>query len=188
MSATESKRPTLEIRLANSEDASSISEVLLQSFIEYKAEYTPDGFAATTPGVEEVKHRLTEGPVWVALLKGTAVATVSAVARGESLYVRGMAALPSARGHRIGKLLMDSVQDFAAAHECKRLFLSTTPFLSRAIALYERVGFVRTADGPHDLYGTPLFTMEKMLAGSDHLLTPGDRQKRRGQAPFPTAS
>ena len=188
MSATESKRPTLEIRLANSEDASSISEVLLQSFIEYKSEYTADGFAATTPSLEQVKRRLTEGPVWVALLKGTVVATVSAVARGESLYVRGMAALPSARGHRIGKLLMDSVQGFAAAQECRRLFLSTTPFLRRAIALYEGLGFVRTAEGPHDLYGTPLSTMEKRLAGYDHLLSPGDRQKRRAQAPFPTAS
>ena len=164
MSATESTRPTLEIRLATLEDAASISEVLLQSFIEYKSEYTPDGFAATTPTVEQIKNRLTEGPVWVALLDGTLVATVSAVSHGDSLYVRGMAALPSARGHQIGKLLMDTVQDFATARECRRLFLSTTPFLSRAIALYERLGFVRTADGPHDLYGTPLFTMEKVLS------------------------
>jgi len=99
--------------------------------------------------------------VWVALLNGTVVATVSAVSDGESLYVRGMAALPSARGHQIGKLLMDSVQDFAAARACKRLYLSTTPFLSRAIALYERLGFIRTDEGPHDLNGTPLFTMER---------------------------
>lgn len=168
MSDTESKRPTFEIRLATMEDAPSISGVLLQSFIEYESEYTPDGFAATTPTAEQVEHRLTEGPVWVALLEGTVVATVSAVLQGESLYIRGMAALPSARGHRIGKLLMESVQDFASVQECKRLFLSTTPFLSRAIALYERLGFIRTAEGPHDLFGTPLFTMERSLEGSDH--------------------
>ena len=181
MSVTGAKSPLLEIRLANSDDASSISEVLLQSFIEYKSKYTPAGFAATTPTVQEVRHRLTEGPVWVGLLEGMVVATVSAVARGESLYVRGMAALPSARGHRIGQLLMDSVQGFAVAQECKRLFLSTTPFLSRAIALYERLGFIRTAEGPHDLFGTPLFTMEKMLPSSRDELSPGDREKLRGQ-------
>lgn len=164
MSGTESKIQTLEIRLAIMDDAASISRVLFQSFIEYKSEYTPDGFAATTPTVEQIKHRLTEGPGWVAFLEGTVVATVSAVLQGESLYVRGMAALPSARGHGIGKLLMDSVQDFASARGCKRLFLSTTPFLSRAIALYERLGFVRTAESPHDLFGTPLFTMEKVLS------------------------
>src|SRR4030095_2863419 len=125
MSGTESKRPTLEIRLATMEDAASISEVLLQSFIEYKSEYTPDGFAATTPTVEQIKNRLNEGPVWIAFLDESAVATVSAVPQGESLYVRGMAALPSVRGHQIGKLLMDSVQDYAAARACKRLYLST---------------------------------------------------------------
>ena len=161
MSATESKRPTVEIRLATVEDAPLISRVLLESFIEYESQYTPDGFAATTPKVDEVKQRLTEGPVWVALLEGAVVATVSAVPHGDSLYVRGMAALPSARGHQIGKRLMDRVQDFASALGCKRLFLSTTPFLGRAIALYERLGFVRTAEGPHDLFGTPLFTMER---------------------------
>ena len=168
MSGTESRRQTLEIRLATMGDAPSISRVLLQSFIEYKSEYTPDGFAATTPTVEQIKHRLTEGPVWVTLLEGTVVATVSAVLQGESLYVRGMAALPSASGHRIGELLMDTVQNFAAEQECKRLFLSTTPFLSRAIALYERLGFIRNAAGPHDLFGTPLFTMERSLKGPDH--------------------
>ena len=164
MSGIESKGPALEIRLATMEDAASIAEVLLQSFIEYKSEYTTDGFAATTPTVEQIKSRLNEGPVWVALLDGTAVATVSAVPQGKSLYVRGMAALPSARGHGIGKLLMDSVQGFAVARECKRLYLSTTPFLSRAIALYQRLGFIRTAEGPHDLHGTPLFTMERTLS------------------------
>jgi len=76
---------------------------------------------------------------------------------------------------------MDSVQGFAVAQECKRLFLSTTPFLSRAIALYERLGFIRTAEGPHDLFGTPLFTMEKMLPSSRDELSPGDREKLRGQ-------
>ena len=163
MSVTESKSPNPEIRLATMEEVASISEVLLQSFIEYKSEYTPAGFAATTPTAAQIKHRLTEGPVWVALLEETVVATVSAVAKGESVYVRGMAALPAARGHRIGELLMDSVEQFASSQECKRLFLSTTPFLNRAIALYERLGFVRTDEGPHDLHGTPLFTMEKML-------------------------
>jgi len=29
--------------------------------------------------------------------------------------------------------------------------------------LYERFGFQRTEEGPHDLFGTSLFTMEKQL-------------------------
>jgi hypothetical protein len=41
--------------------------------------------------------------------------------------------------------------------------LGTTPFLSRAIRLYENLGFKRSDDGPLDLYGTPLFSMIKSL-------------------------
>lgn len=163
MSSTGQTGSKVEIRLATTEDASSISMVLFQSFMEYKSAYTAKGFAATTPDVEEIKNRLLEGPVWVALLERTIVATVSSVLQGDSLYVRGMAVLPVARGHRIGELLMENAQSFASAQRCKRLFLSTTPFLSSAIALYERLGFARIEDGPHDLYGTPLFTMAKGL-------------------------
>ena len=151
----------IEIRLATADNALSISTVLFQSFIEYKSFYTPEGFAATTPNAKELEKRMTEGPVWVALLDGAIVGTVSAVLQGESLYVRGMAVLPSGRGHRIGELFMDSIQSFASTNKRRRLFLSTTPFLSRAIALYERLGFSRTGAGPHDLSGTPFFTMEK---------------------------
>ncbi|HLN99573.1 MAG TPA: GNAT family N-acetyltransferase [Pyrinomonadaceae bacterium] len=157
------EEPVVRVRLATPEDAATISSVLLQAFAEYKPLYTPAGFDATTPGPEDIHNRMAEGPVWVALVDETAVATVSAVPQSESLYVRGMGVLPAARGYRIGELLMRQVETFAASRKCARLFLSTTPFLHRAIALYERLGFSRTANGPHDLYGTPLFTMEKML-------------------------
>ncbi|MGH9873653.1 MAG: GNAT family N-acetyltransferase [Pyrinomonadaceae bacterium] len=161
MSSKRPKRLSLEIRLATAEDAPSISSVLFQSFIEYKSAYTPEGFAATCPGVEQIKHRLNEGPVWVGLADGAIIATVSAIPQGESLYIRGMAVLPEARGLRIGELLMTDVEKFAHSRGCRRLFLSTPPFLSAAIALYERLGFNRTGAGPHDLHGTPLFTMER---------------------------
>ena len=163
MSSTEPKGAKLELRLATAEDAQPIAWVLLQSFTEYRAAYTPEGFDATCPGVEQIKNRLIEGPVWVASLDGSIVATVAAVLYGESLYIRGMAVLPEARGLRIGEQLMAQIEMFASARGCKRLFLSTTPFLSRAIALYEHLGFKRTSDGPHDLYGTPLFRMERAL-------------------------
>ena len=48
-------------------DASAVAAVLAESFVEYKASYTEAGFAATTPTVDQIRKRMNEGPVWVAL-------------------------------------------------------------------------------------------------------------------------
>jgi GNAT superfamily N-acetyltransferase len=164
----EQGRASVRIRVAVSEDASSIASVLHESFIEYEPLYTQEGFNATTPVTAQVKKRIEEGPVWVALDSDAAiVGTVSVVPKGESLYVRGMAIVPAARGRRIGESLLRQVEDFAAERGFKRLLLSTTPFLERAIQLYEHYGFKRSSGGPDDLFGTPLFTMEKILESPD---------------------
>jgi putative acetyltransferase len=158
-----SSTPSIEIRLAESDDAPAIAFLLAEAFAEYLPLYTPEGYAATAISREEIVRRIEEGPVWVSISGGLIVGTVSVVPKGKSLYVRGMAVLPAARGQRIGKLLLAHVEKFAAFKGVQRLFLSTTPFLDRAIRLYEHFGFHRTSEGPHDLFGTPLFTMEKVI-------------------------
>jgi N-acetylglutamate synthase-like GNAT family acetyltransferase len=158
--------PDTQIRLATSADTPAIHELLHESFIEYRTLYTAEAFAATTPASAQLDERMSEGPIWVAIRDGVLVGTVSVVERGDSLYIRGMAVLPQARGHSVGLALLQHVEAFAFAHGFKRLFLSTTPFLSRAIRLYEHFGFARTDEGPQDLFGTPLFTMEKMLTAA----------------------
>jgi putative acetyltransferase len=161
------KKSDIQIRTAAPADAPSIAALLHESFVEYRASYTERAFAATAPAAEQIQSRMTEGPHWVAVRDGAVVGTVSVVPRGESLYIRGMAVLPSARGHRVGEALLRQVEDFASAHGHRRLYLSTTPFLSRAIRLYEHAGFRRTDEGPHELCGTPLFTMEKETGTSE---------------------
>jgi GNAT superfamily N-acetyltransferase len=153
----------VEVRRAGPEDAPVLAAVLHESFVEFKALYTEGGFAATALGAEQVLARMREGPVWVTLRAGVVMGTVAAVVRDESVYVRGMAVLPAARGSGAGARLLQQVENWAGTERSTRLFLSTTPFLSSAIRLYERFGFRRTDDGLHDLFGTPLFTMEKTL-------------------------
>ncbi|MGA8501621.1 MAG: GNAT family N-acetyltransferase [Candidatus Sulfotelmatobacter sp.] len=153
----------IEIRRASAEDAPAIATVLHESFVEFRALYTDGGFSATTPGPDQVLARMQEGPVWVALCRGTALGTVAAVMKGDSVYIRGMAVHPSARGSGCGARLLQQLEVWACGEGSARLFLSTTPFLDSAIRLYERFGFHRTDEGMHDLFGTPLFTMEKIL-------------------------
>jgi GNAT superfamily N-acetyltransferase len=106
-----------------------------------------------------------EGPVWVAVDSERVVGTVAAVLQsGNACYLRGTAILPEARGGGIGGLLLAAVEDFARRSGSEVLTLSTTPFLDRAIRLYERAGFVREQESLHDLFGTPLFTMSKKLS------------------------
>jgi ribosomal protein S18 acetylase RimI-like enzyme len=157
----------VEIRRAEPEDAAAIARILHDSFVEFRSLYTDGGFAATTPDANGVCTRINEGPVWIALLNGSPIGTVAALLQDDSLYVRGMAVVPAARGSGVAAKLLTEVERFAIHSECRRLFLSTTPFLSAAIHLYEKCGFRRATAGADDLFGTPLFTMEKTIVQRD---------------------
>jgi GNAT superfamily N-acetyltransferase len=154
----------LKVQRAQPEAAASISSVLRFAFTDYERFYTKEGFAATTPDVPTVLARMREGPVWVATAQTRIIGTAAAVGKENGVYIRGMAVLPDARGMGAGKLLLQEVQNFALEAGADRLFLSTTPFLDRAIRLYSELGFHRTHEGPYELFGTPLLTMEKRLA------------------------
>jgi diaminohydroxyphosphoribosylaminopyrimidine deaminase / 5-amino-6-(5-phosphoribosylamino)uracil reductase len=151
------------LRPAAPADAPALAQLLYDAFDEFRDLYTPAGFAATVPHPEQIRERMGEGPVWVALDAGVIVGTVSVRPAPEGLYIRGLAVHPAARARGLAGLLMSRVEEYATAERFGRLFLSTTPFLASAIRLYERLGFRRVADGPHDLMGTPLVTMEKVI-------------------------
>jgi GNAT superfamily N-acetyltransferase len=151
------------IRTAIPDDAPAIASTLHKAFMEFEPLYTPEAFAATISSPGRIRIRLNEGPIWLALQGAEAVGTASAAPQGDALYVRGMAVDPAARGSGIGRELMKRIEEYAIERGFKRLYLSTTPFLIGAIRLYEKCGFVRSEDGPDDLFGTPLFTMEKKL-------------------------
>jgi putative acetyltransferase len=153
----------MQVRRATEKDAPCVASILRLAFAEYEPLYTEQGYAATTPGAAEIVARMGEGAAWVAVHKDQIVGTGSVVPKPQGIYLRGMAVIPSARGLGIGRGLLDEIQRFAIAQGRARLFLSTTPFLNRAIRLYEAFGFRRMKDGTHDLFGTPLFTMEKTV-------------------------
>ena len=153
----------LEIRRARPEDAPEIAAVLRQAFVEFKPLYTEPGFAATALQPDQIIARMAEGPVWIALQETIVLGTVAAVKKDSSVYIRGMGVLPAARGSGTGSRLLQQAEDWARREGIFTLFLSTTPFLHSAIHLYERSGFRRSERGSHDLFGTPLFTMEKII-------------------------
>lgn len=168
----------LTVRAAIPEDAGAIASILQEAFAEFRPLYTHRGFAATVVSADEVIARMSEGPVWVALWQNSICGTVAAVSRRDALYIRGMAVLPRARGKGVGEELLKEAEIYAAGQGLKKLLLTTTPFLRSAIRLYERCGFQKTASGPADLFGTPLFTMEKGWYCAKSRLNTGGSQGR----------
>ncbi len=160
---SERMEAAVQVRRARAEDAETIAAVLFASFVEFRPLYTDGGFAATALPAEQVHARLREGPVWVAERDGIVIGTVAAVKKGDSAYIRGMAVTPEARGSGAGEKLLQQAERWAGEEGFGRVFLSTTPFLHGAIRLYERNHYRRVASGEHDLFGTPLFEMEKVL-------------------------
>jgi GNAT superfamily N-acetyltransferase len=149
------------IARATRQDIPEIALLLANAFASFESQYTPEAFTTTIVGVAEFHARWDQGSVWLARREGMLLGTVSAVPGQAELYIRSMAVAPEARGLGIGARLLNAVEAYAQAHALPRLYLSTTPFLSAAIRLYTAAGFQRIPDGPHDLHGTPLFSMEK---------------------------
>src|SRR5207248_8798827 len=152
---------SVSVRRATEADVAEVARVLRESFAEFERLYTRGGDAATTPDAERLRERWSEGPVWVAEGDGAIVGSVAAVAKDGGVYVRSMAVSPASRGRGAARDLMRQLELFAVGERATRLFLSTTPFLFDAIRLYESLGYRRTGGPPHELAGTPLFTMEK---------------------------
>jgi GNAT superfamily N-acetyltransferase len=154
---------TLLIRYASESDWREVEKVLGISFEEYRSLYTADAFNHTVMDEQLYLQRLNEGPFWVGTVNDTVIATLSASVTESGLYIRSMAVLPDNQKRGLALALLEVAEKFAHSRSQPRMYLSTTPFLKRAISLYERFGFLKTSEGPSDLFGTPLFTMEKIL-------------------------
>lgn len=153
----------IAISRAAAEDAGRVATILARAFARYEPLYTPAAFRATTPAAGEIAARLTDGPTWIAEVGDMSAGTLSALRKGASLYLRRLAVVPAAQRRGIARKLLTTAEQFARNEGCTRLVLSTTPFLGRAIALYESCGFRQICEGPHDLFGTALLTMAKEL-------------------------
>jgi putative acetyltransferase len=85
------------------------------------------------------------GAFWVAIDGGGAIAGTCGLFPVEpgTFELRKMYLRPDARGHGLGKRLLDVSTAWAREHGGSRMVLDTTEQMTRAIEFYESQGFVR---------------------------------------------
>jgi len=164
LQAEKAREHSIEYRLARPDESEAISELLLESFGLFEAEYTPGAFEYTTPGEEIVRSRFDEGPVWVAMDGNAMIGTVSGLPEAERFYVRSMAVRPDAQGLGVGQRLLDGLEGFAREGSFERMYLYTTHVLPAAKRLYEKNGFyVLRETEPEEWFDMGGLEMEKDL-------------------------
>lgn len=151
------------IRKAEKKESKIISQILSSAFQEFKDKYTAKAYETTVISPKEVEERMRNGIVWVIIMNNEAVGTVSGKIINKTFYIQGMAVMPKKRGHKIGYLLLRTIEEYAKDNNCQNLLLNTTPYLTKAIRLYEKFGFEIINEPPYDLFKTPLFNMKKPL-------------------------
>jgi len=109
------------------------------------------------------------GAVLFARMEGGIVGACALVNHGGGVFeLTKMAVAPHARGRKIGMRLARAVIDRAAELGATTVFLETSPRLTAAIRLYEKLGFTKTARSPlgPSRYKRRTFAMQLEL-GSD---------------------
>ena len=142
------KRMQLEIRLAKSEEANLIHEIIRQAFAEYVG-VIPVPPEASQETLEELQAVIATGNVLVALDGSTVIGTVRYHLYPDFLHVGRLAVLPTYRGQRIGVALMEYLEELAPRLGRRILRLSTRQSMPHNLAFYQRLGYQITKIEPY---------------------------------------
>jgi GNAT superfamily N-acetyltransferase len=136
---------TLQVREVRDGDVrhvvTLVTDVLAEFGLRFGAGSTTDDEVTQLPG----SYADRGGAFWVATDEaGLILGTCGAFPVAPSVYeLRKMYLLPAARGRGAGRQLLDACVAWTRARGALRLVLDTTEQMDRAIAFYEKHGFVR---------------------------------------------
>lgn len=163
----------IEIRSAHPSEYSQIADLTRTAYAEYGQLMSPSAWSALASAVESALA--TDQPVdrIIALRNGELVGSVMLYNAGTDAYagltaqasvpeVRMLAVSPSARGLGIGELLVKECVRRAREAGADQLGLHTSASMRTAIALYERMGFVRAPDYDFRPDGAELVTAYRL--------------------------
>ena len=116
-----------------------------------------EGLVAELFGRFALSHDPARERCWIAELEGKRVGCVFVVEREtEVAQLRCLLVEPTARGHGVGRKLVDACITFARSAGYERMMLWTNKGLDSARKIYESVGFELIEEQPHEDFGVPL--------------------------------
>ena len=118
------------------------------------------------------------GEIFFAVEEKAVLGTCAAVRHsGEVVEIAKLAVEPSARRRGIGRLLVQTVIDYARRIGARKLWLVSSTRLESALRLYESMGFVHIPPPPQPIYASADVYMELALFDSARVFD--RRQKKR---------
>ncbi len=145
----------LEIRHAREDELDIVASLAVDAYAEYAERMSPDAWSSFAQNIANVRGRLTDAEVLVAVRDGAIVGTVTLFtdwrgAQQDTYGVRLLAVPPQHRGTGVGRALMDHCIERAKADGRDRVILTTTQEMESARDLYEKLGFVRDRSLDHE--------------------------------------
>jgi ribosomal protein S18 acetylase RimI-like enzyme len=145
------------IRTATAVDIDALRSVISRANEQFRRAVQDGLFDAYLTSALDVASRMDGAEVLVAELNGRVVGTITFYpnANDEGMPIgfpshtagiRATAVDPSARGHGIGRALVDACIERACATGLSRIALHTADFMVAAVALYEKAGFRRAPE------------------------------------------
>jgi GNAT superfamily N-acetyltransferase len=161
--------PIVTVRPVQPADLDRVRSLVLAAYAEYAQVLSPEVWAHYQRDLADVEHRTRAGCVLVAESNGGLVGTAtfypdaSQAGMGwptDCAAVRAVAVSPEFRSRGVAELLMTYCAQLAHAAGARSLRLHTASFMSAAVALYTRLGFVRSPQdnvevcGPSEFHGS----------------------------------
>ncbi|KPJ91271.1 MAG: hypothetical protein AMJ53_12000 [Gammaproteobacteria bacterium SG8_11] len=160
---------TFHLREYQSTDASAVSAVVLNAFDEFRHAYSD--WPAFSFRLGQFVSAANESEIIVAELNKAVVGAVAYVAAGQpkpAFYpaewsmVRMLVVEPTCRGLGIGRALTEECVNRAKRDHAPLIALHTSPLMSVALPMYERMGFRFEREIP-PIYGVPYALYVKPL-------------------------
>lgn len=144
------------LRDAERDEVDEVGSVVLSAYQEYAALMPPDVWAMYSENIRDVRSRLKESDLIVALQGGRIAGAVTFYPKHKKREdpvwppgwtgIRLVAVRPESRGRGIGRMLVEECIRRSREQAAAAVGLHTTSFMSVAAAMYERIGFVRVPE------------------------------------------